>query len=178
MTCDDVLEVLERLDRAGVAVWVDGGWGVDALVGRQTREHDDLDLALARDELDRACRALAAAGFQRDHDADPGLPARCVLLDAQGREVDFHPLVFDAAGDGWQQLAIDAPTPPGGGAGWGRYPAEHMRARGSLCGRVVRCLSAELQMLFHQGYAWGASDQHDVALLQRECGVAAPTPDR
>ncbi|MDH4308687.1 MAG: amino acid transporter [Acidimicrobiia bacterium] len=37
-----VLSVLDLLDEA----WVDGGWGVDALVGRQTRRHLDLDLAL------------------------------------------------------------------------------------------------------------------------------------
>jgi hypothetical protein len=41
----EVVDVLERLDRAGVPVWLDGGWGVDALVGRQTRPHRDLDLA-------------------------------------------------------------------------------------------------------------------------------------
>jgi hypothetical protein len=40
----EVVDVLERLDRAGVPVWLDGGWGVDALVGRQTRAHRDLDL--------------------------------------------------------------------------------------------------------------------------------------
>jgi hypothetical protein len=33
MTATDVLEVLGRLEAAGLAVWVDGGWGVDALVG-------------------------------------------------------------------------------------------------------------------------------------------------
>jgi hypothetical protein len=26
----DVLAILDRLDRAGVVVWLDGGWGVDA----------------------------------------------------------------------------------------------------------------------------------------------------
>jgi lincosamide nucleotidyltransferase A/C/D/E len=169
--------VLERLDRAGVPVWLDGGWGVDALVGRQTRVHGDLDLALARGDLDRACRALAAVGFHHDAAAEPGLPARCVLVDAQGREVDLHPLVFDAAGDGWQQLIADAPTPPRCGAAWGRYPAEHLGARGVIGGRTVRCLSAELQMRFHQGYAWSASDRHDVALLESECGLAVPPTD-
>jgi lincosamide nucleotidyltransferase A/C/D/E len=39
MTAADVIEVLQCLERAGVSVWIDGGWGVDALVGAQTREH-------------------------------------------------------------------------------------------------------------------------------------------
>jgi lincosamide nucleotidyltransferase A/C/D/E len=43
--------VLADLTEAGCSVWVAGGWGVDALVGRQTRLHRDLDLALdARNE--------------------------------------------------------------------------------------------------------------------------------
>jgi lincosamide nucleotidyltransferase A/C/D/E len=177
MTSDEVVDLLERLDAAGVPVWVDGGWGVDALVGRQTRAHRDLDLALARKDLDHACLALGSDGFHHDDAADPGLPARCVLVDAHGREVDLHPLVFDAAGDGWQQLTADAPTPPRHGSGWGRYPVEHLRASGIIGGRTVRCLSAELQKQFHDGYSWGASDRHDVALLERECGVAMPPTD-
>lgn len=78
----------------------DGGWGVDALIGRQTRPHADLDLAIGRDDLSSAERALAALGFRRDASRDPGLPARLVMIDQQGREVDFHPLVFDRDGNG------------------------------------------------------------------------------
>jgi hypothetical protein len=40
----DVVEILGWLSAASVDVWLDGGWGVDALVGEQTREHNDLDL--------------------------------------------------------------------------------------------------------------------------------------
>jgi hypothetical protein len=46
MSITDVHEVLGALDDAGVPVWVDGGWGVDALVRMQSREHGDLDLAI------------------------------------------------------------------------------------------------------------------------------------
>ncbi len=34
MGISDVLEIVERLGGAGVRVWLDGGWGVDALIGR------------------------------------------------------------------------------------------------------------------------------------------------
>ncbi|MGZ4382041.1 MAG: nucleotidyltransferase domain-containing protein, partial [Gaiellaceae bacterium] len=44
MRATDVLEVLAALGEAGVRASLEGGWGVDALVGRQTREHEDLDL--------------------------------------------------------------------------------------------------------------------------------------
>lgn len=44
MTGRDVVEILGLLRRAGTEVWVGGGWGIDALLGRQTRDHRDLDL--------------------------------------------------------------------------------------------------------------------------------------
>jgi aminoglycoside-2''-adenylyltransferase len=50
---EDVIEVLETLDRRGIHVWIDGGWGVDALIGKQTREHLDLELAVDQRELSR-----------------------------------------------------------------------------------------------------------------------------
>jgi lincosamide nucleotidyltransferase A/C/D/E len=38
MTAADVVEILGWLGAASVDVWLlDGGWGVDALVGEQTR---------------------------------------------------------------------------------------------------------------------------------------------
>jgi len=41
MNADDVLATLKLLDDAGTTTWVDGGWGVDALLGenqpRRTR---------------------------------------------------------------------------------------------------------------------------------------------
>ncbi len=56
---DGVAEILERLAVRGIEVWVDGGWGVDALLGEQTRSHDDLDLVIVRHD----CPAAEAAGL-------------------------------------------------------------------------------------------------------------------
>jgi lincosamide nucleotidyltransferase A/C/D/E len=39
------------LEEAKVTVWVDGGWGVDALLGEQTRPHKDLDIAIEEKDL-------------------------------------------------------------------------------------------------------------------------------
>jgi aminoglycoside-2''-adenylyltransferase len=43
-TLEQVLDILARLQAA--RVWIGGGWGIDALVGGQTRPHDDLHLAI------------------------------------------------------------------------------------------------------------------------------------
>jgi lincosamide nucleotidyltransferase A/C/D/E len=161
----DVLAILDRLDGAGVVVWLDGGWGVDALLGRHSRPHQDLDLVVARDDCAAAQAALAAAGWRHDLGAVPGLPARLVLADADGREVDLHPVVFDGHGNGWQELDAD---------GWGVYPADGLTGVGVVGGRHVRCLTPQLQVRHHLGYPLGASDRHDLRLLAERFGVAVP----
>ena len=41
VTYFDACEILEMLSEASVKVFLDGGWGVDALIGRETRIHND-----------------------------------------------------------------------------------------------------------------------------------------
>jgi lincosamide nucleotidyltransferase A/C/D/E len=165
MNARDVHEALDALTAAGVDVWLDGGWGIDALVGEQTRAHSDLDAAVERRQLARAAEALAPLGFRHDDEAWPGLPARFVLVDAGGRQVDLHPLVLDAAGNGWQQLGERA---------WGLYPADDLAARGEVAGREVRCISAGLQLRFHLGWEWAETHERDLRVLARHTGIPLP----
>ena len=61
MTATAALELYRLLDAAGVRCWVIGGWGIDALVGRMTRSHHDLDLLVHRDDVaayDAAVRSV------------------------------------------------------------------------------------------------------------------------
>ena len=37
MKARDVVEVVQLFERNGIQVWLDGGWGVDALLEEQTR---------------------------------------------------------------------------------------------------------------------------------------------
>jgi lincosamide nucleotidyltransferase A/C/D/E len=165
LDADDVLGILDQLDGAGLVVWLDGGWGVDALLRRHSRPHRDLDLVVARDGCAVAGAALAAAGFRHDLTARPGLPARLLLVDAGGRQVDLHPVVFDRHGNGWQALEA---------GGWGVYPADGLTGVGIVGGRQVRCVTAELQVRHHLGYPLGAGDRHDLRLLAERFGVAVP----
>lgn len=47
MEASEAARLAAALEDAGIAIWLDGGWGVDALVEGQTREHDDLDFVVA-----------------------------------------------------------------------------------------------------------------------------------
>jgi lincosamide nucleotidyltransferase A/C/D/E len=171
VTAEDVSEVLEALAQHNIGVWIDGGWGVDALVGAETRDHLDLDLAVDQRDLPRIERALGELGFRHDDTVEPGLPARLVLSDGGSRAIDVHPLVFDADGHGWQQLSES-------GRSWGRYPAEHLQATGTIAGREVRCLSPELQARFRMGYEWSERDEHDLKLLASTVDVPLPPADQ
>jgi lincosamide nucleotidyltransferase A/C/D/E len=51
MSAEDAVELLKLFEAHHITVWVDGGWGVDALLGEQTRLHNDLDLALAHQDV-------------------------------------------------------------------------------------------------------------------------------
>ena len=155
----DVLAVTSALDAAGVRCWLGGGWGVDALVGRVTRAHRDLDLAVPADGLDLAVTALAALGYRPETD---WLPVRLELAAPGARWVDLHPVVFDAAGDG-VQAGLDGTT--------FAYPAADLVA-GVLDGHVLPCLSADRQRAFHSGYPPRPEDRHDLDLL---AGLAPPS---
>ena len=165
MTAGDVVDVLDCLVERGIEAWLDGGWGIDALAGSETRPHEDLDLVVAQDDLARARTALAELGFEHDPSVEPGLPARLVLVAADGGRVDLHPVEFDDRGNGWQPL---------GDGAYGAYPAEGLAGAGRVSGRPVRCLTPELQLRHHLGYPPDDSDRHDLRVLADRFDLALP----
>lgn len=159
MSADDVLVVLESLRRAEADVWIGGGWGIDALVGEQTRDHRDLDLMHRREQEDAVLAALSAEGFAESLDQRP---VRFVMTAPDGREIDLHPLVF--AADGSATQASPEPEHPFA------YPSACF-VTGTIRGTSVPCLSAEQQVYFHQGYEPTHRDRHDMAQLRRAYGI-------
>jgi lincosamide nucleotidyltransferase A/C/D/E len=160
MTADDVLTVLTLLREAEADIWVGGGWGIDALLGEQTRDHRDLDLMHRQEQEAAVVAALADAGFTETVN---WRPVRFVLTAPDGREIDLHPLVF--AEDGSAAQASLEPSRPF------VYPASAF-VTGSIGGAPVPCLSAEQQVHFHQGYEPTDRDRHDMAQLRRVFGIA------
>ena len=56
--------VHELLVRHGIEYWLFGGWAVDFHAGAVTRPHDDLDIAVWLEDLDRIAALLAADGWK------------------------------------------------------------------------------------------------------------------
>ena len=64
MKAQDVLELYTLLQAHGVQIWIDGGWGVDALLERQTRPHKDLDSFVGFHDLQNMATLLSQHGFE------------------------------------------------------------------------------------------------------------------
>jgi len=164
MRAVDVLEVLECLEAAGIMVWLDGGWGIDALVGSETRPHDDLDIVMAMAQRDDAQDALRGLGFALAVDE---LPTRCVFRDPTDRRIDVHPVTFARDGSGLQQQPDGDPF---------RYPPEGLVGIGAIAGRSFPCLTPELQLRCHLAYEPDDDDRHDMHVLCARFGLVLPEP--
>jgi len=158
MTVSDVVQLLRLLAEQGIEVWVDGGWGVDALLGEQTRAHRDVDIAIPHADVPRLRALLEARGY-KDVPRDDTRDFNFVLGDDQGHEVDVHSCTFDADGKNVYGVA---------------YPAESLTGEGSIGGYPVRCVAAEWMVKFHTGYRLDENDYRDVRALCTRFGLPLP----
>lgn len=64
MTAADVIDLHTGVQTLGINIWIDGGWGVDALLGGQTRPHKDLDIGIEGIDVSGLAAALEACGYR------------------------------------------------------------------------------------------------------------------
>jgi lincosamide nucleotidyltransferase A/C/D/E len=158
-----LVDLLQLFESAGIEVWLDGGWAVDALLGAQTRPHKDVDIILRIADLPKLEESLGNRGFKIQ---GGGTKSNFVLADRTGLEVDVHAIVFDRDGNGVYRME--------NGSDW-IFPAAGFSGRGVVHGIVVRCLSPEIQVLCHaHGYVPTEKDLRDMELLQARFGVELP----
>jgi hypothetical protein len=50
--------VVNALDTVGISAWLFGGWGLDARIGRITREHGDVEFWVERTDAGRSKAVL------------------------------------------------------------------------------------------------------------------------
>ena len=163
MKSEDIVKLYQALDQIGVAIWIDGGWAVDAVVGRQTRSHNDLDVAVEAKVLPKMQQFLAERGYRQSGSRDASR-WNFVLEDGEGRRIDVHAVVLDEHRGVWAD-------PVDGVA----YPAGSLTGEGLIGGATVRCVSAEFLLQFKTSYPPRAIDRQDVAAL---CGLLSrPVPD-
>lgn len=153
-----MIEFVQLLEQNHIEVIIDGGWGVDALLGEQTRRHGDLDIAVQHKDAAKIRALLEARGYQ-DVPRDDTRDCNFVLGDEQGRLVDFHTFTFDAEGN----LVFGV-----------EYPFDSLDGTGSILGYPVKCISPEWMVKFHTGYPLDENDYQDVKALCQRFGLEIP----
>lgn len=160
MNPTSVLYILDLLAAVRVQVWLDGGWGVDALLGRITRLHNDLDLILALDDLPRAVEVLVRNEFGVEEEE----LGRVVLRHGHHGRVDLHPVTFDAHGNGVQVQPAASPVV---------YPRAGL-VSGSIRGRAVACIAADVQIFTRLGHDRSEKHWRDLIALCSSFGPPVP----
>ena len=164
MAIPDVLELLDFLGGHAIQVWLNGGWGVDALLGRQTREHDDLDITISATDKRAYSDAMKDLGFTMyrvDNDFN------WVLADGRGRLVDVHLVDFTAklrTHDG-KEIYGSAGLP---------FEVGSLEGTGDIDGRSVKCETADFQVRGHTRYTPDEQDYQDVLALCRAFSMELP----
>ena len=182
MRAEEAAALYTLLAERDVRVWVDGGWGVDALLGKQTRPHKDFDALAPLEDLGALAAVLDERGFTLkelwgenrwvahparlpliggEEGGGSAVATAFVVRDDAGRELDLHALTLDGRGAGipaWRSQMV--------------YPPAAFAGRGVIAGTPVRCLSARMQMATHTGYPLQAKDLQDLRLLHERFGVA------
>ena len=156
MRAADVLELYATLEHLGVLMWIDGGWGVDALLGKETHSHGDLDIAIEHKDAPKARALLEQRGYR---EAKRDSEWNFVLADASGHSVDFHLFVRNKDGQ-----VVDGT----------RYPDESLTGTGTIAGTPVRCIAPEYAVQFRTAYTPRERDLHDVAALCEKFGLSYP----
>jgi len=162
MNSSKVIEIYKLLTDNNIEVWLDGGWGVDALLGKQTREHGDVDIVIQRKDVLKLRKLLSEKKYQevkRDDTSDWNFVLRNGEL-----LVDVHVVTFDEKGNGIY-------GPPERNV---FYPAYSFRGNGRIDNFPVKCLTAKYQVVSHTGYEIDESDYKDVSALCEKFNIPLP----
>jgi lincosamide nucleotidyltransferase A/C/D/E len=130
MDSKTVIKIYQWLESAGIQIWIDGGWGVDSLLGRQTRPHKDLDIAVQWKDVPLLREFLAAKAYKQIKEDNKW---NFVLADPGNNELDVHAFIYDDKGN-----VVDGIM----------YPAESLTGTGSIDGRAIKCISARYMVEF------------------------------
>ncbi len=157
--------VIGALSAVDVPVWLFGGWGLDARLGRITRRHGDIEFWVPRTHDTRSREALAAAG--------------ATVLDTQPPEescefvwdgVAFSTAYFDRRADGtfaqvrgrWSDWAVPADSFGADAGMLEGVPVPAMSAAGMLAMK-------EQFPALRNGRPWRDKDIADIAVLRGLC---------
>ena len=155
----DAIEIILYAEESEIAIWLDGGWGVDALLGEETRVHNDIDLFVEKSNSKKFLEIIKEKGFAEVVEAYTTTD-HTVWKDDKGRIIDLHIFEFDEQG----YLVFEGEA----------YSPEVFSGIGKIGDKEVKCINAKNQVLFHLGYEHDENDVHDVRLLCERFNIPIP----
>lgn len=163
MSAEEVLELYDLLTKRDITIWIDGGWAVDALLGEQTRNHQDLDIAIQHKDLLALKNFLESLGY-KEISRDEEKMWDLVLVNDEGKEIEVHTFTFDSEGKVIEEEY------------WNGYSADSLAGMGTIAGQQVRCVSLSQLVKTHNKNKreLKATDHQDMELLSKKFGVVFP----
>lgn len=149
---ESFLMIVDMLNSLNIRYWIEGGWGIDVLIGKQTRPHRDIDVDFDADYENVLLDRLAGIGYQIITDARP---IRIELYHSVYGFIDIHPFILSEPG------RMRQANPDGG---WFDLDASWF-SEAVFEGRIIPCVSTQGQRLFHSGYELREIDQADLKSL-------------
>jgi len=164
--------VMNTLEAAGISAWLFGGWGLDARIGRITRERGDGEFWVERIDGERSKAVLAGAGATA---LATQPPEEACEFTWDG--VDFSTAYFDRHPDGsFIQLE-------GRWSDWRFPPGSFGDEPGTLDGAPVLAMSVAGMLAMKEQYPhlrnggpWRQKDIDDIKVLRGLAAEAGPRP--
>ena len=159
MKSSDVIDLYAKLEKLGIQIWIDGGWAVDALLGEQTRKHEDLDIAVERKNLENLRAYLESLGY-KEIKRDENKMWDLVMGDSDGHEVHVHAFELNEKGNIIEEQY------------WDGYSSNSLSGSGIINGHNVKCVSLEHLIKTHDGAKRKLkdSDYGDMETLRKKFG--------
>lgn len=151
-TIEDLMTVINLLENSGIRYWIDGGWGVDILAGKQTRAHRDIDINFDAQYTETLLNILSEYAYEVDTDWKP---VRIELYSDKLGYLDIHPFILNADGTS-KQADLEG--------GWYEFEKDFF-GNALFEGKSIPCITVKGQKIFHSGYELRDKDIHDISIL-------------
>ncbi|MFD1464553.1 nucleotidyltransferase domain-containing protein [Lapidilactobacillus mulanensis] len=133
---ETLFHILDLFEEVATPFWLDGGWGVDVVTGRQHQSHRNVDIDFNARYTETVVSKLKALGYVVEVD---WMPARMELKHGKYGYLGIHPIAFNADG------SVTQANPQGGKFIFQKewFTSTDYQDRG------IPCVSKEAQLIFH-----------------------------
>ena len=122
----DAIEIMSIFRSKGIQIYLDGGWGVDALIGFESRCHNDIDIFIEKQDKECSIKLLNDNGYSETVMAYT-TPEHTVWRDGNARIIDLHIFSRNSKGD----LVFESET----------FPKEVFTGKGHIGHLEVDCIT-------------------------------------